>query len=136
MPKTTKHLKPYQFKKGAPSANPLGGKLHNPIAKDFKKLTLESYREVIEIALSGNIEALKELISNPKTSVVQVGVGTALLKAIKDGDPSVLERFCERIVGKIPDVLQVTSHATGEQSVTHFNGELIKDAIKKIREDV
>lgn len=61
------------------------------------------------MALTGTVGELKALATDPKTPAIQVGIATAILQAIKVGDPSVLERFMERIIGKIPDKLEVTS---------------------------
>jgi hypothetical protein len=110
MPRDGKHLKKYQFQKGN-KANPLGAGAHSPERKAFKKLTLETYQEVIEVALTGNVDALRAIAENPNTPAIQVGIATAIMRAIKDGDPSVLERFAARIVGKIPDDIRVTSTA-------------------------
>lgn len=109
MPKTAKHLKAHQFKKGAPSPNPKGRPPLSPGQRELRKLSLKTHQEVIEMALTGTVGELKALATDPKTPAIQVGIATAILQAIKVGDPSVLERFMERIIGKIPDKLEVTS---------------------------
>lgn len=74
----------------------------------MKHLTVDIYREVIELALTSNITALEELIKDPKRPTVQVGIATALVKACRDGNWTVLNAIAERLVGKIPDQLQVS----------------------------
>lgn len=103
--KALKNLKP--FKPGQ-SGNP-GGVPLNPIAKALKELTVQTYREVIELVLTGNIDALKAMIKDQKTPAIQVGVATAFMKAIQTGDYGVIERIAERIVGKIPDEINLVS---------------------------
>lgn len=126
-----------QFKKGQ-SGNPLGGKLHAPEIRKLSKLTIETYREVIELVLTGDLEALKAMINNPKTPALQVGLATSMLKAIKNGDPNVFERFAERIVGKIPDVINVNAqtNANINQQVTVIDQVVLKAAMLKLEGDV
>lgn len=120
----TKHLKKHQFKKGAPSANPRGAQLHNPAIKALKKLTIESFREIIELVVKSDLAAIKAIAEDPTTSGLQVGIAVAFLKAIKNGDYGVIERIAERIVGKIPDELKVTSNNT------NLHGAIDKDKLK------
>lgn len=136
MPKTTKHLKKHQFKKGKPSANPEGGRLHNPAIRALSKLTVETYREVIQIVLTGTLADLKAMAENPNTSALQVGIATAFMKAIQSGDYTVIERIAERIVGKIPDELKVTSNNINATLSAAVDMDELKRAYKKIRSDV
>jgi hypothetical protein len=101
-------MKKTQFKKGK-SGNPQGGKLHDPAKRILRTLTIETYREVIELVLTNNVQAIKEMVADPNVSALQVGIATAFLKAIANGDYTVIERIAERIVGKIPDELHVKS---------------------------
>ena len=110
MPRGNKNPSPKtRFVKGGPSANPRG-RTPNPAIKALRKLTLETYREVIELAMVGNLAALESVAKDPATSAVQVGVAVALLKAIKSGNVEVLERLAERIIGKIPTVIDVNNN--------------------------
>jgi hypothetical protein len=126
-----------RFKKGN-KANPLGGNAHNPAVRAMKTLTLEVLREVIEVALTGTLADLKALAENPSTPAVQVGVATAIMKSIKSGDPTVLERFCERLVGKIPDKIEINSvnNSNVNQQVTVIDQVALKTAMIKLQGDV
>ncbi len=135
MPKhSTKHLKPHQFKKGAPSANPHGARLHNPVTKALKSLTIETYRECIEKVCTGNIAALQDMIKDPSVSALQVGIATAFVKALQAGDYATIERIAERIVGKIPDELNV--HSKNLTLHSEIDPEKIKAALAKLESDV
>lgn len=123
MPKSAKHLTQYQFKKGQ-SGNPKGAKLHNPAIKALKNLTIESFREIIELVVKSDLTSIKAIAEDPRTSGLQVGIAVAFLKAIKNGDYGVIERIAERIVGKIPDELKVTS------SNTNLHGVIDKDKLR------
>jgi hypothetical protein len=131
--KSSENLKP--FKKGQ-SGNPLGAQAHDPAKKALKKLTIESYREVIELVLTGNLTDLKAMAENPSTPAIQVGVATAFMKAIKLGDYSVIERIAERIVGKIPDELNVNSKNINANLHAQIDKEKLKAALAKLESDV
>ncbi len=81
-PKSLKNLKHVQ--KGQ-ILNPEGGRAMNPLVKALRRLTLDSYREVIELALDSNVDALKALVANKETPAIQVGIATSLLRAISKG---------------------------------------------------
>ncbi len=106
----------------------------NPAIRALKNLTIETYREVIELALTSNIDALKSIATDPNTPAVQVGVATALMKAIQAGDWTVIEQIAARIVGKIPDELKV--HSTNNTRVALVDEVKMREAMKKIEEDV
>lgn len=106
--KLPKAAEPYKFKKGV-SGNPEGGRAHNPAIKALKKLTLETYREMIELVMTNNLTKIKKIAEDPNTPAVQVGIATAFMKAIKAGDYNVIEQIAARIIGKIPDVVHVRS---------------------------
>lgn len=117
------------------TGNPEGARRHNPISKALKKLTIDTYREVIEIALTGNLARLEEIVKDENSSAIQVGIATALGKAIKAGDYDVVERLAERIVGKIPDEVHVKSSNVN----TNLDGKLdpakLRAALAKLESD-
>ncbi len=122
------------FKKGQ-SGNPKG---RPPITKEqraFRELTVETYREVLKIILAGNLEALQTLMKDPKSTVLEVSLASAALKAIKVGDYSVIERIAERIVGKIPDELKINQAGT-LQVQGGIDLTLVKKAVAELEGDV
>lgn len=125
----------YKFKKGQ-SGNPNGARAHNPAVKALKKLTLETYREVVELVLTGNLTDLKAMAEDPATPAVQVGIATAFMKAIKEGDYGVIERIAERIIGKIPDELKVTSNNVNANLNATIDKEKLKAAYAELEKDV
>jgi len=134
MARSTAHLKKHQFKKGAPSANPNGGRAHNPVTKALRNLTIESYREVIELVLTGNLKDLKALAENPDTPVIKVGVATAIMTAITKGDADVIEKFVSRLVGKIPDEINVKGSLN--TTVALIDPKKLKQAWDELNTDV
>lgn len=122
-----------RFTKGR-SGNPEGGRAHNPALRALKKLTIETYREAIEQVMTGNLAQLQDTIKNPESTALQVGIATAFLKAIKNGDYAVVERIAERIVGKIPDELNVKN--TTAMTVKTIDQAKVAEAYKLLEKDV
>ncbi len=126
--------KAYQFKKGV-SGNPEGARAHNPVTKALKNLTIETYREVIEAVCTGNLANLRVIIEDPNTSALQVGVAKAFVNAISSGDYAVIERIAERIVGKIPDELNVVSkNLNANVNSKPIDRKEVKDIVAKLEE--
>lgn len=124
-----------RFKKGK-SGNPEGARAHNPATRALSRLTIETYREVIELVLTGNLEALRKMVEHPNTPAIQVGVATAFMKAIKNGDYAVIERIAERIVGKIPDELKVSSNNLNTNLHTAIDRTKLKAALEQLEAEI
>jgi len=136
MRKLTPKMKEMQFKKGE-TGNPNG---RPPISKELRavrEITLDAYREVIDRILTGTVEELKEFAKDPTTPVLQVGVASAILHAIRKGDAAVIEQFAARLVGKIPDVIKLDSMNTHKHTVSREVLELedieVEAKLKRIR---
>lgn len=124
-----------RFKKGQ-SGNPEGARLHNPITRALKNLTVESYRECIEAVCTGNLANLKAMVDDPKISALQIGIARAFIKAMQAGDYAVIERIAERIVGKIPDELKVSSSNVNANLNATIDKEKLKAALEQLDKDV
>lgn len=135
-----KNLK--NFPKGV-SGNPAGRKPLTEAQRALRTLTIEKYKEVIELALTGTFDELKKFADNKDGtgSAIEVGIARILVRAINEGDASVFETFAARIVGKIPDQLVVNSTNTNTSS-TNVNIQAViapaiaRLALKEINEDV
>lgn len=124
----------YRWKKGQ-SGNPQGRK-PNLITRALKDLTVETYREVIKAVCTGNLENLQAMVDDPSISALQVGVAQAFLNALKAGDYSTIERIAERIVGKIPDELNVNSKNFNANLNAHIDSTKVKAALQKLQDDI
>ncbi len=137
--KRTLHPKarPHMFRPGV-SGNPNGRPIGtvNPIQKALKNLTIESYRECIEAVCTGNLANLKAMVDDPKISALQVGIARAFIKAMQAGDYAVIERIAERIVGKIPDELKVSSQNVNANLNASIDKEKLKAALEHLDKDV
>lgn len=123
-----------QFQKGK-SGNPEGSRAHNPALKALKKITIESYREIIELVMTSDVRAIKAIAEDPKSTGLQVGIAVAFLKAIKNGDYTVIERIAERIVGKIPDEIKIQP-MTINQKVTVIDRAALARAMAELNQEV
>jgi hypothetical protein len=98
--------------------NPNGGRAHDPVKQALRNLTIKEYREVIEVALRSNVAGLKAFLSDKNASAIQVAIASGLLKSFLRGDVSVLEMLASRLIGKVPDKVEVAT-----TSVVHVSFE-------------
>ncbi len=135
--KLPEKMKATQFKKGQ-TGNPNGRPPISPAQRALKNLTVETYRQVIELVLKGNLSELKAMAEHPETPAIQVGVAVSFMKAIKSGDYAIIERIAERIVGKIPDVVHINSqnNTNVNAEVKVISREALKAAYHKLEHDV
>lgn len=101
-PNTKAAFAKHQIQKGEVK-NPIGAAAHDPVKKLMRRFTNEYMKEIVELAVMGNLEGLKEVAENPNTPAIQVGVATALMGAIKSGDWTTLRSIVAEILGKQPD---------------------------------
>lgn len=126
------NLKGHRFKKGQ-SGNPKGrpkGSI-NVIPHELKELTVASFREVISKCVEADIPQLEALLKHPKTSALQVAIIRCFIKAANTGDYSVVERICERVVGKIPEIIHVKSENKNVNATLAAVAELPADTAKE-----
>lgn len=123
------------FKPGQ-SGNPNGRPPLTQEQRALRKLTLAQYREVIELALTGTFKELEQFSKDKTNSAVQVGVAKLLLRAINHGDTSTFEIFTARIVGKIPEVLDINSKNLNVSADIEVRHEKVKAALTELLEKI
>jgi len=133
VPKTTKHLGKHQFKPGV-SGNP-SGRPKNPIPKALRDMSEKGVQEVIAAVCAGNLDQLQEIIESPETPALQVGYAKALVRAIKEGDVEIIERLLQRVIGKVPDYLNVQSTNLNANLNAVVPEEKVRAAMKKLQEE-
>jgi hypothetical protein len=122
-PNSLKNLKPCPKGK---VLNPHGGRAHSAI----RRLTNEYFKEIIEAALLGNIEGLAVIINDPASPALKVGVAKSLHTAIKNGNWLILESIIARLLGKLPDKLEVSgAMRTGE--IKELSEQELKERVEK-----
>lgn len=82
--------------------NPKGVSGYKPEFRGIRQITNDMLRDVIDAALSSDKETLEKIIKNPDTPMLKLGVAKCLYEAIRTGDWATLERIFERIIGKVP----------------------------------
>jgi hypothetical protein len=125
--------KQHRWKKGE-SGNPEGGRRHNPVVRALRNLTVEVYREVIEVVCKEDWDELERMSEDRTLPAIQVGVARAFLFALRAGDYATIERIAERIVGKIPDELNV--NAKNLNIGATLDPEKLRLALKKLKDEV
>jgi hypothetical protein len=128
-----KNLKP--FPKGV-SGNPRG-RIPNEAMKALRKLTVDSYREVVQLVISGSIDDVKAL-AEQKESALKAGIARAFLKAISKGDHAIIEAIAQRVIGKIPDVVHIdakTAMTVDAQLMVETEAQ-VKARIARLKSDV
>lgn len=78
------------------------------IKKELMKLTNDALVDILKAAMASDSEALKEMIKDPKTAVLKKGIAKALLDAAESGNWTRLNEILERIIGKVPNKLELT----------------------------
>lgn len=110
-PKSKENLKP--IKKGEVK-NPIGGNAHDPLKKAMRKMSSEVFKDIVDMAVNSDIEGLKRIANTPGQKAITVGIAIALMKAIKTGDFSTMERILQYIIGK---PIERVDHTTGGKPI-------------------
>jgi hypothetical protein len=109
---------PHAFKPGN-CANPLGRKAHNSDTARIRGLTAREIVEVGSTLLNGNVTDLVKITGDKKTppdpnaSALKVWIARVAVKGITRGDGSALDLLLNRIVGKVPNAVEVSGKDGG-----------------------
>lgn len=126
-----------RWKKGQ-SGNPAGGRAHNPALRALKNLTVETFREVVELVLTSNVAEIKRIAEDPNTPGVKVGVCVAFLKAIKSGDYHIIRAIAAELIGKLPDQVNVNANvnAAVDASIRVIDKQKLREAMDELEKEV
>lgn len=76
--------------------------------------TLSEVTDAIQVLISFESEKLQEIKSNPKSTVLEVTIASAILKSIQKGDLDSIETLLTRVFGKpkekIEQDINITNH--------------------------
>lgn len=89
-------------------ANPLGAKAHSPIKKALKGITNENLKELAEILLENNVQALSDVEKNPQSTVLKIWIARAAQRGIEEGDLASLETILNRILGRPKQAMEIS----------------------------
>lgn len=136
-----KDIEPYHWKKGQ-SGNPSGGRKHNPLNRAIRQFTTKTFRKLINLAFTSNVEELATIAKSKKKPAIEVAIARSFLTAIQKGDYGVIERIAERIVGKVPDkiifeeIRTIKVKVTAQRELLKLSSEEIQKRISEINADV
>lgn len=105
-------LLPTQWKPGQ-SGNPNGARAHNKELKRLRNLTTEQVIELGSFLLDHNIIELQAIVNdavnNPDSehTSLKIWIAKIVLTAGKKGDAKALDLLLNRIIGKVPDKLNI-----------------------------
>lgn len=125
----------YMFKPGQ-SGNPKG-RVKNPVPDALKKMTKQQLRRVIRAIVKGNTDYLEQLANSKTASTLEVSVAVCYIKAMEKGDYGTIEHIIQRVVGKIPDELKITSNNKNlnvTEEISKIDDEKLKARMKAIRD--
>ena len=95
------------FKKGK-SGNPGGRPKASNTMKELKKLSKNKFAEILMKFLYLTNEEIKEIVRNPKTAMLELMLGSVILKAIRTGDQQRLDFLLNRCIGRVTDSVDIS----------------------------
>lgn len=99
---------PHRFAPGN-NANPRGARAHNPVKKEFKRLTEQQLREVMELILDTHPDKLEELKTHMHTTTLKAWIAQAALKGLESGDMGPLLAILDRVLGRIKERVEIST---------------------------
>ena len=129
----TKHLKPFQWKKGQ-SGNPKGA-IISPEKRALKVLTERSLAECIKQVMTSNENEIQALIDDPDVTVGHKIILKAAQRAVEMGHYAAFDFILERAIGKVVHKVDMTSGGSPiGQSLE--DKEKVKQVLKAIEDDI
>jgi len=89
--------------------NPRGGGAISPETRAIRSLTAEHLKDIADLILEGNVEKLKEIVTDPSSSVLRVWLAKAAATAIQKGDLGPLEVILNRSIGKVKEKVDLSA---------------------------
>lgn len=130
MPKNTSGLRPW---KPGESGNPSGTSKLQQHRAYVRRVTRDSLKDLVDLALESNLKKLKDIVKDPASPALKVGVATSLAKAIQKGDWGTLQSIVDTLLGKVPEKLQV--EASSLVRVSKEDRPVLDEAIRKFYDD-
>lgn len=135
--KSLANLRP--AKKGEPSRNPNGARLHNPLTRALQRTTKDSYCEALSISFESQEDELRAYVSNPETPMLKKFVAQAMLKAFEKNDFHFVKDIADRLIGKVGETMTINQTGTGgaiTAQIAIMSDADVKARLAKFSEDV
>jgi hypothetical protein len=105
--------------------NPLGGKAHNPVIRELRKITQDDVALVGQLIIENNTEEMERIVASPDSTVLQAWMASVAKKGIERGDSNALDVLLNRIIGKAKERVDV--------NVTRFDQMSNEDIVIEIK---
>ena len=79
--------------------------------KVIRKLTKAEFVELASIILKGDKSALEKMAKDPGTPIIKAMAGSVAAQIIKKGDMDALDKFLNRIIGKVKEEVEVSGNS-------------------------
>lgn len=90
------------FKPGK-SGNPGGRKKRDPELVALRELTVEQFKEIANLVLSGKRQEASDLVNDVNAPLFKRWLAKMADQGFNRGDQQALEFFLNRLIGKVPD---------------------------------
>jgi len=118
------NLRPKPWKKGE-SGNPKGRPTKPVLQLKKEGYKLYEINDTIQTLLNLNLEELKEIWDNPKATLLERTLASAIRKGIEKGNLESVETLLNRVYGKPKEVVDVTTKGN-EINQTPFTIKIIR----------
>lgn len=85
--------------------------------------SLSEVTDAIQVLISLDVEKLQEVKSNPKSTVLEITIASAIMKSIQKGELDSIETLLTRVFGKPKDTIQADIKVTNQIIKLKFGNE-------------
>ena len=93
------------------SGNPKGGSRKASALAGLKQLTSVELAEIVNILIRGDMRALRRFARKPDISGLQYAIAQCWIRMCDEGDMATLDKFLDRLIGKVTDKVQVENNS-------------------------
>jgi len=116
-----------RFKKGS-CPNPGGRPKLDPEIKAIRQLTKDQFKELANLLLSGTFEDLQRILDKQETTALTGWMVRVIVQGWEKGDYRTLDELLDRLIGKVPNELEVREL---KPFVASFKNERIEMGMKE-----
>lgn len=119
----------HAFKKGQ-SGNPSGRPKLPADILEGRKLNQIEVARILNRFSNYTLIQLKEILESPESTTLELAIGKIMAEGIKTGDQSRINFILDRMIGKVPDKIELSGEVKNEITVKK---ESVEDRIKQLK---